>query len=71
MNAAHAFGMCFPEWGTCTSTDMDPAYAGFAPAKLQTVIESKGRSPEEMQRFILAYLLLHFVITSARAHAHS
>jgi hypothetical protein len=38
------------------------AYAGFAPARLQTVIESKGRSPEEMQRFILAYLLLHFVI---------
>jgi hypothetical protein len=37
-------------------------YAGFAPAKLQAVVDSKGRSPEEMQRFILAYLLLHFVI---------
>ncbi|HZM95899.1 MAG TPA: hypothetical protein VFB92_20895 [Vicinamibacterales bacterium] len=38
------------------------SYVGFAPAKLQALIDSKGRSPEEMQRFILAYLLLHFVI---------
>jgi hypothetical protein len=36
-------------------------YVGFAPAKLQALIDSKGRSPEEMQRFILAYLMLHFV----------
>src|SRR5262245_25263096 len=45
-------------------------YAGFGPAKLQALIESKGRSPEEMQHFILAYLLLHFVIKHQPALTH-
>ena len=40
---------------------MELSYAGFAPVELQALIDSKGRSPEEMQQFILAYLLLHFV----------
>jgi len=37
-------------------------YSGYAPARLQALLESKARAPEELQRFILAYLLLHFVV---------
>jgi hypothetical protein len=36
-------------------------YTGFAPSRLQAQLDSKVRQPEELQRFILAYLLMHVV----------
>jgi hypothetical protein len=38
-------------------------YAGFGPAKLQALLDQRVRPPEELQRFILAYLLMHVVTT--------
>jgi hypothetical protein len=45
-------------------------YTGFGPVKLQALLDSKGRSPEEMQRFIVAYLVLHFVIKQQPGLTH-
>ena len=39
----------------------DPSTA-VIPDKLKALLDSKGRSPEEIQRFILAYLLLHLAL---------
>jgi hypothetical protein len=36
-------------------------YSGFPPSKLSELIETKMRSTEELQRFVLAYLILHVV----------
>lgn len=45
-------------------------YTGYGPARLQALLDSKVRSPEELQRFILAYLLLHFVIKHQNGLVH-
>ena len=45
-------------------------YTGFGPARLQALLDSKARPPEEMQRFILAYLLLHLVIKHQPGLSH-
>jgi hypothetical protein len=37
-------------------------YAGFAPARLQEVLDQKVRG-DELQRFILSYILIHLVTT--------
>lgn len=39
-------------------------YTGFAPAKFQELLNTKLRSGEEVQRFVLSYLIMHVVLTS-------
>ena len=39
-------------------------YADFPPTRLQELIESKARSIEELQRFVLSYLVMHLAATS-------
>src|SRR5262245_65104248 len=39
------------------------SYAGFAPPVLKRLLESRSRSPAELQRVVLAYLALHIVTT--------
>lgn len=39
------------------------SYAGFAPPVLKRLLESRTRSPAELQRVVLAYLALHIVTT--------
>jgi hypothetical protein len=38
-------------------------YAGFAPGRLQEQLQAKSRSPQELQRFIITYLLLQLLPT--------
>jgi hypothetical protein len=39
-------------------------YSGFPPTRLQELLEAKARSIEELQRFVLHYLVLHVATTS-------
>ena len=39
-------------------------YADFPPTRLQEMVEAKARSVEELQRFVLHYLVLHLAATS-------
>jgi hypothetical protein len=39
-------------------------YADFPPTRLQELLDTKARSIEELQRFVLHYLVLHVVATS-------
>lgn len=39
-------------------------YTGFAPSRLQELLNTKMRSGEELQRFLLSYLIMHVVTTS-------
>jgi hypothetical protein len=39
-------------------------YTDFPPTRLQDLLETKARSIEELQRFVLNYLVLHLVTTS-------
>jgi hypothetical protein len=39
-------------------------YTGFAPNRLQELLNTKLRSSEELQRFVLSYLVMHVVTTS-------
>jgi hypothetical protein len=37
------------------------SYAGFTPSQFRQLLESRTRPPNELQRFILAYLTMHLV----------
>ncbi len=37
-------------------------YGGFAPSRLKELLETKNRSTDELQRFVLSYLVLHLVM---------
>jgi hypothetical protein len=39
-------------------------YADFPPTRLQELLEAKARSVEELQRFVLSYLVMHLAATS-------
>jgi hypothetical protein len=39
-------------------------YTGCSPARLRELLSAKARSNEEVQRYVLAYLMLHVVATS-------
>jgi hypothetical protein len=39
-------------------------YTGFTPSRLQELLNTKMRSGEELQRFVLSYLVMHVVTTS-------
>jgi hypothetical protein len=39
-------------------------YTGYAPARLQELLNTKMRSSDEVQRFLLSYLVLHVVTTT-------
>jgi hypothetical protein len=40
------------------------SYSGFAPSRLQELLDTPMRSIEELQRFVLSYLLMHVVVTN-------
>ena len=40
------------------------SYADFPPTRLQELLDTKARSIEELQRFVLSYLVLHLATTS-------
>jgi hypothetical protein len=39
-------------------------YTDFPPTRLQELLEAKARSIEELQRFVLSYLVMHLAATS-------
>lgn len=39
-------------------------YTGYAPSRLQELLDTKLRSTEELQKFVLSYLILHVVTTN-------
>ena len=39
-------------------------YSGFAPPRFKELLDSKGRSNDEVQKFLLSYLALHVVTTN-------
>jgi hypothetical protein len=39
-------------------------YADFPPTRLQELLDAKARSVEELQRFVLSYLVMHLAATS-------
>jgi hypothetical protein len=39
-------------------------YTGFPPTRLQELLDAKARSIEELQRFVLSYLVMHLAATS-------
>ncbi len=45
------------------------SYAGFAPQRLQEILDAKVRG-EELQRHIVSYLIMHVVIARQRGVAH-
>ena len=40
------------------------SYTGFAPTRFRELLDTKGRSNDEVQRFVLSYLALHVVIAN-------
>jgi len=42
-------------------------YTDFPPTRLQEMLDSKGRDADELQRFVLSYLVMHLVTTSEPA----
>jgi len=39
-------------------------YSGFAPTRFRELLDTKGRSNDEVQKFVLAYLALHVVVSN-------
>ncbi|MPY91462.1 MAG: hypothetical protein GEU99_26580 [Luteitalea sp.] len=46
-------------------------YAGFAPSRLPDLLKAKLRPGDELERFVLSYLLMHVVTTSSRGLMHT
>jgi hypothetical protein len=42
-------------------------YSDFPPTRLQELLDTKARSVEELQRFVLSYLVIHLAATSDQA----
>ena len=46
------------------SPDMGLTYNDFPPNRLQELLDTKARSVDEVQRFVLSYLIIHLVTTN-------
>lgn len=46
------------------------SYGGFSPAKLRELLESQRRTGDDLQQFVLHYLMMHVVIGNQRGVQH-